>query len=152
MAGTAVGYFCALHYGWVWDVNIHHIARKYCKWAKIHPCRGAHKYAEEVIPDPVWKRPTTTPLPVTVVCEDPEKKVTLNAAEHKAYRGIIGKIMWMACTTRPDLSYAAAFLSRSLAAPTAGDYQLADRCAAYIKETASAGPRVSCCRCGPSRG
>ena len=93
-------------------------------------------YAKEDIPDPVWKRTTTTPLPTTVVAEDPEKKVNLSPGEHKAYRGIVGKIMWLACVTRPDIAYAAAFLSRSLAAPTARDFQLADRCAAYIKQTA----------------
>ena len=49
---------------------------------------------------------------------------------------MIGKIMWLAVTSRPDMAYAASYLSRALAAPTYRDFQLADRTLAYAKATA----------------
>jgi len=49
---------------------------------------------------------------------------------------MVGKLLWLANTTRPDLAYAAAYLSRTLAGPTDRDFQLADRCIAYTKSTA----------------
>ena len=93
-------------------------------------------YSVEKIPDPVWKRKTTTPLPVTLTQREPEKEVKLDVAEHRSYRALVGKIMWLATTTRPDLAYAAAYLSRANASPSDRDFQLADRCGAYIKATA----------------
>ena len=94
------------------------------------------KYTETAIADPVWTRRAPTPLPVTLTQRDRKQEKELDAIEHRAYRGIVGKIQWLCCTTRPDMAYAGAYLSRSLAAPTDKDFQLADRCAAYAKETA----------------
>jgi len=94
------------------------------------------KYTLEELPDPVWERKAPTPLPVTLAQRDYEQEKKLNAAEHRVYRGMVGKLLWLANTTRPDLAYAAAYLSRALAGPTDRDFQLADRCIAYAKSTA----------------
>ena len=93
-------------------------------------------YSEKTVPEPIWTRSTPTPMPVTLVPLD-TKESLLNEREHKKYRSIIGKIMWLATSTRPDIAYAAAFLSRKLAGPNTQDFQYADRLAAYIKQTAS---------------
>jgi hypothetical protein len=94
------------------------------------------KYATEEVKDPSWARKAATPLPVTTLPREREKENKLDATGHHSYRSVVGKIMWLATTTRPDLSYTASYLARGLASPSDRDFELADRCSRYIKDTA----------------
>ena len=94
------------------------------------------KYAENEINHCVWNRKSTTPLPTTLAQRERDKEEKLDSSGHRTYRSMIGKLMWLAVTSRPDLAYAASYLSRALASPSDRDFQLADRALAYAKATA----------------
>ena len=49
-----------------------------------------------------------------------EDETVLNPEQHSAYRRLVGKTQWLAYT-RPDISYGAKELARSLQAPTQRD-------------------------------
>ena len=93
-------------------------------------------YARSEVRDPSWTRKANSPLPITTLPRDREKENKLDSTGHQSYRSVVGKLMWLAVTTRPDLAYAASYLARSLASPSDRDFQLADRCSAYTKGTA----------------
>ena len=71
-------------------------------------------YAKHEIRDPAWARKANTPLPITTLPRDRESEIKLDVKGHQSYRSIVGKLMWLATTTRPDLSYAASYLLEAL--------------------------------------
>ena len=68
----------------------------------------------------------------------------LNNADHKAYRAIVGKLLWLALI-RPDISYATKELSRDLTAPTTESVTKVKHLLRYIS-----GTRDHCQRLCPS--
>ena len=71
-----------------------------------------------------------TPLPtITTITKNP-KEGTLDG-----YRQLIGSLMWLATSTRPDISFATSFLARATNAPTEQHWQMGLRMVAYLKAT-----------------
>ena len=68
----------------------------------------------------------------------------LNNGDHKAYRAIVGKLLWLALI-RPDISYATKELSRDWTAPTTESVSKAKHLLRYIS-----GTRDYCQRLCPS--
>lgn len=58
----------------------------------------------------------------------------VSAADHKTYRRVAGKLLWLV-PTRPDLSYAAKALSRTLPSPTEDDVAKLEHVIRYLKGT-----------------
>ena len=63
-----------------------------------------------------------------------EDEAPLDREQHKRYRRLVGKIQWLAYT-RPDISYGAKELARSLQAPTQFDNKKLKRMIRYLKGT-----------------
>jgi hypothetical protein len=86
--------------------------------------------------------PASNPLASTVSATffDPSSP-PCTPAEHTTYRGIVGGLLWLSSWTRPDLAYAATFLSRQLQSPTHNQLTVALQVLSYLKRTASVGLR-----------
>ena len=63
-----------------------------------------------------------------------EDETALDQEQHSAYRRLVGKIQWLAYT-RPDISYGAKELARSLQAPTQIDNKKLKHMIRYLKGT-----------------
>ena len=63
-----------------------------------------------------------------------EDKAPLDHEQHKRYRRLVGKVQWLAYT-RPDISYGAKELARSLQAPTQFDNKKLKHMIRYLKGT-----------------
>jgi len=90
------------------------------------------------VPPRTRQTPVTTPLPVPAPSTDDSPLLTL-PSEVTRYRGYVGEISYAAGWTRPDLAYAAHFLSRSSSKPTKQALNLAIRTVHYAKATANYG-------------
>eukprot|EP00972_Heterocapsa_arctica_P112548 16432404-Heterocapsa_arctica.AAC.1 len=77
-------------------------------------------------------KPATTPAELTSSAEDDSP--LLSEVDHKAYRRIIGKVMY-GSAVRPDLAFTVKELARKLAAPTVADWQKVRRLVRYLKGT-----------------
>ena len=88
---------------------------------------------------------TAKPSPTTGTSAKPSHvPQPLNTSEHKAYRAIVGKLLWLALI-RPDISYATKELSRGLTAPTTESVTKVKHLLRYIS-----GTRDHCQRLNPS--
>ena len=65
------------------------------------------------------------------------------------YQELVGCLLWIAGCTRPDVSYAASYLSRYTANPTEGHWGLALRVVSYLSHTRSHGLTLGGSRLGP---
>jgi hypothetical protein len=78
-------------------------------------------------------RPAATPLPLRQGKEDNFNDQPFNQIE--LYRQIIGSIMYLSNSTRPDITYATNYLARYCNQPTNSHYIYAKRVLRYIKAT-----------------
>lgn len=92
-----------------------------------------HAYAKSLVEQvgDVAKRRARTPLVDTIPSTDIDKEV------QPRFRMLVGKIMWLANHTRPDLAFTASALSRHLSSPSKIHLDAAERCVAYIAQTIS---------------
>lgn len=72
-----------------------------------------------------------SPLPVRKL-EDEDNEVP---AALSPYQELVGCLLWLAGSTRPDISFAASYLSRWTASPTEAHWQLALRVVSYLVHT-----------------
>ncbi|XP_046389411.1 uncharacterized protein LOC124158260 [Ischnura elegans] len=78
-------------------------------------------------------KPTKTPIVAdNKVDEYPEKEIKFN------YREAVGSLLYLSCKTRPDLSFAVNYESRSMENPQKQDYVNIKRTLRYLKGTAHA--------------
>lgn len=71
-----------------------------------------------------------TPLPTIMTITQEPKEGNLDG-----YRQLIGSLMWLATSTRPDISFATSFLARATNPPTEQHWQMGLRMVAYLKAT-----------------
>ena len=64
-----------------------------------------------------------------------ETKENIDPALHTRYRSLVGALLFIAITTRPDVQYAAGMLSRCVAYPTAEMLKEAERVLIYLYNT-----------------
>lgn len=81
-------------------------------------------------------RQFTTPLPTTI------DNLSSEAFPLTPYQQIIGSLMWIAGSTRPDIAFAVNYLSRYSSMPTEGHWQQALRVVSYLGSTRDAGIRL----------
>ena len=76
--------------------------------------------------------PQDTPLPYKPD-EDPNHKVLFNNVV--LYQQIIGSLIYLANSTRPDITFSVSYLARYMAAPTLASYNQAKHVLRYLKGT-----------------
>ena len=75
-------------------------------------------------------RTTKTPLPIKANSEDNSKPLQ----DINRYQQLIGSLIYLSNSTRPDIAYAVSYLARSMHAPTEADFTCAKRVLRYLKE------------------
>jgi hypothetical protein len=82
----------------------------------------------------------TAPLPASGELKDllADDDTVINAHDHRVYRELVGKALWLAMSTRLDLSFSASVLSQVLRSPAPKALELARRTLAHAHHTKSA--------------
>jgi hypothetical protein len=76
-------------------------------------------------------RTTTTPLPIKESSQtNPKPYEDINR-----YQQLVGSLIYLSNSTRPDIAYAVSFLARSMHAPTESDFSNGKRVLRYLKGT-----------------
>ena len=76
------------------------------------------------------------PLPRNIVNEDDNSALITEPPDIKSFRSQLGQLSYLANTSRPDVSYAASYLSKFLQQPTNKSARLLDMACNYAKASA----------------
>ncbi|SOV06091.1 uncharacterized protein UDID_19267 [Ustilago sp. UG-2017a] len=97
---------------------------------------GQSGYIDQVLAKHLDKRTKPTMVPMQSI---PEGTLVANAAQQKEYPVIVGKLLWVANSTRPDLSLTVGVLARHMREPSQEHYQAAQRVLRYLESTKEVG-------------
>ncbi|KAJ1600143.1 hypothetical protein NDA14_002331 [Ustilago hordei] len=93
-------------------------------------------YIDQVLAKHLDKRTKLTMVPMQSI---PEGTLVASAAQQKEYPVIVGKLLWVANSTRPDLSLTVGVLARHMREPSQEHYQAAQRVLCYLESTRQVG-------------
>ncbi|KAJ1040031.1 hypothetical protein NDA10_003281 [Ustilago hordei] len=93
-------------------------------------------YIDQVLAKHLDKRTKPTMVPMQSI---PEGTLVASAAQQKEYPVIVGKLLWVANSTRPDLSLTVGVLARHMREPSQEHYQAAQRVLCYLESTRQVG-------------
>ncbi|KAJ1038237.1 hypothetical protein NDA10_006762 [Ustilago hordei] len=97
---------------------------------------GQSGYIDQVLAKHLDKRTKPTMVPMQSI---PEGTLVASAAQQKEYPVIVGKLLWVANSTRPDLSLTVGVLARHMREPSQEHYQAAQRVLHYLESTRQVG-------------
>ncbi|KAJ1044197.1 hypothetical protein NDA10_005691 [Ustilago hordei] len=97
---------------------------------------GQSGYIDQVLAKHLDKRTKPTMVPMQSI---PEGALVASAAQQKEYPVIVGKLLWVANSTRPDLSLTVGILARHMREPSQEHYQAAQRVLRYLESTRQVG-------------
>ena len=97
---------------------------------------GQSGYIDQVLAKHLDKRTKPTMVPMQSI---PEGTLVASAAQQKEYPAIVGKLLWIANSTRPDLSLTVGVLARHMREPSQEHYQAAQRVLRYLESTRQVG-------------
>ncbi|KAJ1038120.1 hypothetical protein NDA10_005296 [Ustilago hordei] len=93
-------------------------------------------YIDQVLAKHLDKRTKPTMVPMQSI---PEGTLVASAAQQKEYPVIVGKLLWVANSTWPDLSLTVGVLARHMREPSQEHYQAAQRVLRYLESTRQVG-------------
>ncbi|KAJ1597714.1 hypothetical protein NDA14_001839 [Ustilago hordei] len=94
------------------------------------------RYIDQVLAKHLDKRTKPTMVPMQSI---PEGTLIASAAQQREYPVIVGKLLWVANSTRPDLSLTVGVLARHMREPSQEHYQAAQRVLRYLESTRQVG-------------
>ncbi|SOV05190.1 uncharacterized protein UDID_17865 [Ustilago sp. UG-2017a] len=97
---------------------------------------GQSGYIDQVLAKHLDKRTKPTMVPMQSI---PEGTLVASAAQQKEYPVIVGKLLWIANSTRPDLSLTVGVLARHMREPSQEHYQAAQWVLRYLESTKEVG-------------
>ncbi|SPC66271.1 related to retrotransposon protein [Ustilago sp. UG-2017b] len=97
---------------------------------------GQSGYIDQVLAKHLDKRTKPTMVPMQSI---PEGTLVASAAQQKEYPVIVGKLLWVANSTRPNLSLTVGVLARHMCEPSQEHYQAAQRVLRYLESTKEVG-------------
>ncbi|SOV06276.1 uncharacterized protein UDID_19502 [Ustilago sp. UG-2017a] len=97
---------------------------------------GQSGYIDQVLAKHLDKRTKPAMVPMQSI---PEGTLVASAAQQKEYPVIVGKLLWVANSTRPDLSLTVGVLARHMREPSQEHYQAAQRVLRYLESTRQIG-------------
>ncbi|SOV07411.1 uncharacterized protein UDID_18901 [Ustilago sp. UG-2017a] len=97
---------------------------------------GQSGYIDQVLAKHLDKCTKPTMVPMQSI---PEGTLVASAAQQKEYPVIVGKLLWVANSTRPDLSLTVGILARHMREPSQEHYQAAQWVLRYLKSTKEVG-------------
>ena len=77
-------------------------------------------------------KPKNTPSEMDV---NKQNNKSLDESQHKIYRQIVGGLIYIMCSTRPDLAFIVTILSQHMSNPSEGDLVMAKHVLRYLKGT-----------------
>jgi hypothetical protein len=81
-----------------------------------------------------------TPIPsLSYTVADQHNTAKLNDEDHKRYRSLVGKAVWISRATRPDITHVVHLLARQVAAPRRVDWLNMQKLSRYLKGTITHG-------------
>ncbi|ODM21277.1 hypothetical protein SI65_04330 [Aspergillus cristatus] len=108
------------------------------KLKEFHPMTdsGLESYARQILEefDMADCKPESTPIGPSVKLEAPDSSL-LGRAEHKLFRRLIGRLIFLVIATRPDITFAVNQLSQYLAEPRKVHLAAAKHVLRYVKST-----------------
>ncbi|SYW77416.1 uncharacterized protein UHO2_07258 [Ustilago hordei] len=93
-------------------------------------------YIDQVLAKHLDKRMKPTMVPMQSILEG---TLVASAAQQREYPVIVGKLLWVANSTRPDLSLTVGVLTRHMREPSQEHYQAAQRVLRYLESTRQVG-------------
>lgn len=93
-------------------------------------------YIDQVLTKHLDKRTKPVAVPMQ---EIPEGTLVASPVQQREYPIIVGKLLWLANSTRPDLSFAVSVLARHMREPSQEHYQAAQRVLRYLDGTRDIG-------------
>ncbi|SPC65211.1 related to retrotransposon protein [Ustilago sp. UG-2017b] len=93
-------------------------------------------YIDQVLAKHLDKRTKPTMVPMQSI---PEGTLVASTEQQKEYPVIIGKLLWVANSTQPDLSLTVGILARHMHEPSQEHYQAAQRVLRYLESTKEVG-------------
>ncbi|KAJ1042824.1 hypothetical protein NDA10_007173 [Ustilago hordei] len=97
---------------------------------------GQSGYIDQVLAKHLDKRTKPTMVPMQSI---PEGTLVASTAQQKEYPVIVGKLLWVANSTRPNLSLTVGVLARHMCEPSQEHYQAAQRVLRYLESTRQVG-------------
>ncbi|KAJ1601706.1 hypothetical protein NDA14_005615 [Ustilago hordei] len=97
---------------------------------------GQSGYIDQVLAKHLDKRTKLTMVPMQSI---PEGTLVASAAQQKEYPVIVGKLLWVANSTQPDLSLTVGVLARHMHEPSQEHYQAAQWVLRYLESTRQVG-------------
>ncbi|UTT96568.1 hypothetical protein NDA17_005593 [Ustilago hordei] len=97
---------------------------------------GQSGYIDQVLAKHLDKCTKPTMVPMQSI---PEGTLVASAAQQKEYPVIVGKLLWVANSTWPDLSLTVGVLARHMREPSQEHYQAAQRVLRYLESTRQVG-------------
>ncbi|KAJ1601998.1 hypothetical protein NDA14_000512 [Ustilago hordei] len=97
---------------------------------------GQSGYIDQVLAKHLDKCTKPTMVPMQSILEG---TLVASAAQQKEYPVIVGKLLWVANSTRPDLSLTVGVLARHMHEPSQEHYQAAQRVLRYLESTRQVG-------------
>ncbi|SOV04541.1 uncharacterized protein UDID_17122 [Ustilago sp. UG-2017a] len=94
------------------------------------------RYIDQVLAKHLDKCTKPTMVPMQSILEG---TLVASTAQQKEYPVIVGKLLWVANSTRPDLSLTVGVLTRHMREPSQEHYQAAQRVLRYLKSTKQVG-------------
>ncbi|KAJ1576248.1 hypothetical protein NDA15_006671 [Ustilago hordei] len=94
------------------------------------------RYIDQVLAKHLDKRTKPTMVPMQSI---PEGTLVASTAQQKEYPVIVGKLLWVANSTWPDLSLTMGVLARHMCEPSQEHYQAAQRVLCYLESTRQVG-------------
>ena len=98
--------------------------------ARVVELRGSDNYYEQLLDVMCMNKCRGVGTPYGSVPPNMDKR--LEPLAHARYRTIVGKVLWLA-RRRPDLSFIAKEMGRSVSSPTEGDELVARECFAMFR-------------------
>ena len=105
------------------------------------------QYVNKLLEDTGMGDANAAPTPCLARSQATSAPQRLGASEHRAYRRLVGQLLWLA-NVRRDLSYAVKELSRAVQAPTTLDAQAGRRVLRYLAGTRQLEVRIEPSRSG----
>jgi len=84
----------------------------------------------------------STPTPMSTSPTKSQKHTTLMRFN---LNEIVGSLLWLSKTTRPDIAYCTAYLAQQVNNPTSASYSIASRIFRYLRGTTELGLRMHAC-------
>ncbi|KAJ1043639.1 hypothetical protein NDA10_005097 [Ustilago hordei] len=94
------------------------------------------RYIDQVLAKHLDKHTKPTMVPMQSILEG---TLVASAAQQKEYPVIVGKLLWVANSTQPDLSLTVGVLARHMCEPSQEHYQAAQRVLHYLESTRQVG-------------